>query len=58
MYILAYLSEFVSPDGFGNDQLPCSKEIYQYVNVEPPSSPTLKITLNYLRECVDQNREK
>lgn len=56
-YILGYLSDFVPPDRLDQQTLPCSREIYELVNSEPPSAPTLKITLNYFNSYLKYLRQ-
>lgn len=56
-YILGYLSDFIPPDQLDQQTLLCSREIYELVNQEPPSAPTLKITLNYFNAYLKYLRQ-
>ena len=51
---MAYLSDFVNPESSGNVSISAPAEIYDLVNVEPPSAATIKITLKYLEHRVMQ----
>lgn len=53
-YILGYLSDFVPPEGMSQQTLSCAKDIYNLVNQEPPSTPTLKITLNFIKQWLKE----
>jgi len=44
----------VPPEGMSQQTLSCAKDIYNLVNQEPPSTPTLKITLNFIKQWLKE----